>query len=77
MRRILIIAAVSLGLLVAAEGALRLFVPGINLQGTDRSLLRENAYGASVGLAPNASGTSFGAPVTAARSTGATPGGSG
>lgn len=51
---------VVLFLLIFFELLIRLFCPNIILSGTDRSLIKENLYFSSPGLAPNSSGLSMG-----------------
>ncbi|QXD14236.1 SGNH/GDSL hydrolase family protein [Rhodocaloribacter litoris] len=53
--------AVLLLLLAAVEGAVRLAVPEVRPNGTDRRLLADSVYGATPGLRPHAEGTSNGA----------------
>ncbi|HVO75394.1 MAG TPA: SGNH/GDSL hydrolase family protein [Ignavibacteriaceae bacterium] len=67
MKRILLIilyntAAVIL-LFLVLEFLVRIFVPGIRLQGTDVSLFEDNIYYSSAGLKPNTSGVSNGAMI--------------
>ena len=51
-------------IVVTLEVGVRILKPEINVQGTDRSLFVEDAFGTSPGWKPNASGVSFGAEVT-------------
>lgn len=51
-------------LLLAGEVCVRLFLPQVQLLGTEKHLLRDPAYGRSYGWVPGASGLSFSAPVT-------------
>lgn len=53
----------SLGVLLLAEGVVRIFLPEIRFQDTQGSLFRERAFGESVGWRPNATGMSFGVKV--------------
>jgi lysophospholipase L1-like esterase len=48
------------GLLPVAEGLVRVAMPQVNFQDTQRSLFRAHAFGQSVGWKPGASGVSFG-----------------
>ena len=57
------IIALSVVLVAALEVSVRLIAPSVNLQGTQMSLLREHAFGDSVGWRPNARGISFGKTV--------------
>ncbi|MEW6303631.1 MAG: GDSL-type esterase/lipase family protein [Verrucomicrobiota bacterium] len=67
LRKKALVCAVALGvfaaLLLVAEGAARLFCPHINSQGTQRSLLREGAFGETIGWQPNGRGLAFGETV--------------
>jgi lysophospholipase L1-like esterase len=51
-------------LLLLLELGVRLAFPGIGAQGTDRALVREQAFGAAHGWVPGATGTVFGQDVT-------------
>lgn len=54
----------SLLLVLLLEAAARILKPEINFQDTERSLLRERAFGETYGWRPGATGTSFGKRVT-------------
>lgn len=56
---------VSATVFIAWEFALRIFHNGINLQSTDRKIIKANMYGDSFGLIPNSKGKSFGIEVKA------------
>src|SRR5687768_7200136 len=61
-RFVLLLASVifPLTLLLVLEAGTRLLKPEINYQDTERTLLRENAFGTSYGWKQNASGICFG-----------------
>lgn len=50
----------SLSIVLLLEAATRVLKPEINFQDTERSLLREKAFGETYGWKPNSSGVSFG-----------------
>jgi len=52
--------AATIVVLLLAELAVRCAMPQVNLQDTQRSLLRDRAYGQSVGWQPDVQGISFG-----------------
>ncbi len=64
LRRIVIAIVITVALFAAAELAVRLAMPGVNLQGTDRELFAERVWGPSVGMRAGASGSCFGTDVT-------------
>src|SRR5438046_4048559 len=51
-------------LLLILELGVRVAMPRVNGQDTDRNLYREHAFGASVGWLPNAHGRSFGVDIS-------------
>lgn len=53
----------SLLIVLLLEGATRILKPEINFQDTERSLLREHAFGDTYGWKPNSTGISFGKQV--------------
>lgn len=61
VRLIAINVAVTLGLLVAIEGGVRLFYPEITPLGTDRELFADSLFADAPGPRPGAAGTSNGA----------------
>lgn len=63
LRRIAIAIAVTIALFGGAELAVRLAMPDVNLQGTDRDLFAERVWGPSVGMRANARGCCFGVDV--------------
>ncbi len=64
MRRFLVPVAIAAVMLVVLEGAVRLAFPEIGPLDTDRRLIRDNVFGTSAGIAPNATGVSHGALFT-------------
>ena len=63
LRRIVIAIVITVALFAAAELAVRLAMPNVNLQGTDHDLFAERVWGPSVGMRANASGSCFGTDV--------------
>lgn len=51
-------------MLLLLEAGTRIFRPEINFQETEKRLLRNKVFGDTVGLVPNASGISFGVPIS-------------
>src|SRR5690348_8188943 len=51
-------------ILLSFEAGTRVFRPEINFQETEKRLLRNNVFGDTYGMEPNASGISFGVPIT-------------